>query len=235
MGFESLTRSQHERSYPARRVYTVHMLKIYIARHGQNEDNATGILNGHRDLPLTQKGQDQAQQLAEGIRKIGLTFDAVYTSPLNRAYDTALVVTDALKLSRPQMMSDLIERDFGVMTGKPIAEIEKLCAPNIIKTDSITYFLSPEGAETFPDLLARGTHVIEEIQALHPNGTVLLVTHGDIGKMIYAAYYDLSWQDVLTMFHFGNSELLLLSSDSKPEDTHVVHIKQPNSARDASI
>ncbi|HUS26768.1 MAG TPA: histidine phosphatase family protein [Nevskiaceae bacterium] len=40
---------------------------LFIARHGQNVDNANGILNGHRDLPLTNVGRKQARQLAKGI------------------------------------------------------------------------------------------------------------------------------------------------------------------------
>ena len=55
-----------------------------------------------------------------------------------------------------------------------------------------------------------------------------MVTHGDIGKMIYAAYYNLDWQQVLTMFNFGNAEILLLAEDSVPEDTHIFNIKQHN-------
>lgn len=42
--------------------------EIFIARHGQNEDNVNGILNGHRDLPLTELGRQQARELGEGIR-----------------------------------------------------------------------------------------------------------------------------------------------------------------------
>lgn len=44
------------------------MTTIYIARHGQNEDNVHGILNGHRDLPLTDLGRQQARQLARHIK-----------------------------------------------------------------------------------------------------------------------------------------------------------------------
>ena len=44
------------------------MTTIYIARHGQNEDNVRGILNGHRDLPLTDLGRQQARQLARHIK-----------------------------------------------------------------------------------------------------------------------------------------------------------------------
>ncbi len=42
--------------------------EIFIARHGQNEDNINGILNGHRDLPLTSLGREQAKELGEAIR-----------------------------------------------------------------------------------------------------------------------------------------------------------------------
>lgn len=204
------------------------MLKIYIARHGQNEDNVEGILNGHRDRPLTALGRQQAEQLAEGVVEAGLTFDAIFTSPLRRAYDTAHVVADHLKLPAPIIMPNLIERDFGEMTGKPIADIEKLCSPDIIKGDMVVYFLSPQGAETFPDLLVRAKAVFAELETKRSDGSVLLVTHGDLGKMLYASYYDLPWKDVLTMFHFGNSELLILSHNSSPEETHVVRIEQHN-------
>ncbi len=205
-----------------------HMLRIYIARHGQNEDNAHGILNGHRDLPLTPLGMEQAHTLAEGIKDAGLTFDAIYASPLRRAYDTAAAVATTLGLPEPEVMPSLIERDFGIMTGKPIQDIEKLCAPDIIKTDTITYFLSPDGAETFPTLLERGKQALAEVKKKRREGSVLLVAHGDIGKMLYAAYYELPWKDMLTMFHFGNSDLLVLAPDSSAEDTHIIRIEQHN-------
>ena len=132
------------------------MTTIYIARHGQNEDNVRGILNGHRDLPLTDLGRQQARQLARHIKDRGLVFDAVYASPLGRAFETAAIVAAALGLAEPIVHNDLIERDFGIMTGKLVADIEEICAPDIIKAENVTYFLHPDGAETFPELLARG-------------------------------------------------------------------------------
>lgn len=204
------------------------MVKIYITRHGQNEDNAQGILNGHRDLPLTTLGEAQARKLADEIRKVGFVFDTVYTSPLSRASRTAEVICEALDLNRPVVLDSLIERNFGIMTGKRIADIEKLCAPNIIKTDIITYFLSPEGAETFPDLLKRARRVLRQIQEQHSSGTILLSTHGDFGKMLYAAYYRLHWREILTKFHFGNCELLLLAEGISLDASRVVRIEQHN-------
>lgn len=206
------------------------MLKIYIARHGQDEDNANGILNGHRDTKLTPTGEQQALDLALAINSPRLKFDAVYYSPLRRAKNTASIILIEIGHIGVQCSANplLIERDFGVMTGKPVKDIYLLCEPDVIKTDTITYFLSPEGAETFPQLMERGRLLLTEIRSLWSDGNVLLVTHGDIGKMIYAAYYGLDWKDVLTMFHFGNSELLLLSEDCRPEDAHLVRIEQFN-------
>ncbi|MCX6825370.1 MAG: histidine phosphatase family protein [candidate division SR1 bacterium] len=205
------------------------MIKIYLARHGQDKDNEMGILNGHRDMPLTEIGLDQAKQVAQKIKDSKIHFDKIYSSPLQRAYQTAKIISDYLQVDAPEKNELLIERDFGIMTGKPTKDSKKLCSPDIIQAELITYFLSPEGAETFPQLIIRAKKLLDFIKSKHDGQSILMVTHGDFGKMIYAAYYNLDWQEVLTMFHFGNSELLLLSDDSSAEDSHIFNIKQHNS------
>jgi len=204
------------------------MLRIYLARHGQDQDNARGILNGRRDEPLSPIGIEQARELAEKIKTAGLGFDHVYSSPLRRAYKTAETITEALGIEKPEILPGLIERDFGIMTGKSHTDIKEIYSPEILKTDTITYFLNPQGAETFPQLIERAQKLLATLETKHKNGNILLVTHGDFGKMIYAAYYKLEWVKVLKMFHFGNSELLELSQESKPEDAHVFKIQQHN-------
>ncbi len=204
------------------------MLKIYLARHGQNEDNANGVLNGHRDLPLTEIGMAQAREVAQKIKEAGLRFDVVLSSPLRRASVTAEIISEVNNFPQPKVVPGLIERDFGIMSGKLQSSIEDLCAPDIIKTETVTYFLSPQGAETFPDLLERAKRLLSKIEKEYKDGSILLVTHGDFGKMIYAQYYGLDWKDVLTLFHFGNSELLLLSPDSEAGEAHVFTILQHN-------
>jgi len=204
------------------------MLKIYIARHGQDEDNAAGVLNGHRDTPLTEIGLEQAKIFADKIKEDDLGITKIYSSPLQRAYRTAEAVSDRLNISKPEKLELLIERDFGTMTGKPAKDIEKLCSPDIIKSDPITYFLCPEGAETFPQTLERAKKLLEWLKEKEHDGNILLVSHGDTGKMIYATFYGLDWKEVLTQFHFGNSEILLLSESSKPEERHVHKVVQLN-------
>lgn len=204
------------------------MINIYLARHGQDEDNLNGILNGRRDNPLTEKGIGQAEEAGRKAKELELRFDKVYTSPLKRTRRTAEIIAESTGSPSPEVLNDLVERDFGVMTGKPVSKIEELCAPYILKTDGITYFLKPEGAETFPELMKRAKGLLSQIKEKHSAGNILLVTHGDFGKVVYAAYYNLAWEKVLTMFHFGNSEILKLSEDSSPEEVHVFEIQQHN-------
>lgn len=197
------------------------MLELYIARHGQDLDNFNAILNGRRNEPLTDVGITQAQKLAMHIKESGLNFDKVFASPLQRTYKTAEIITDALELPKPEEETDLIERDFGVMTGQPVNKIVEMCSPHIIATEKVNFFLSPKGAETFPQLVDRANRLLLKLKKTYPNGKLLLVTHGDIGQMIYAAYYNLPWEDVLRQFHFNNSDLLLLSPKSKSDASHI--------------
>jgi len=199
---------------------------ICIARHGQNEDNANGILNGHRDLPLTKIGRQQARDLGKGIRDAGLRFDAVYSSPLVRSLETAEIACEAFGLKiQPKILPELIERDMGSMTGQKVTDIERLCAPDIIKTETLTYFLHAPGAETFPQIVERAHKVLETIRQAQHRGNVLIVCHGDIGKMIYAAATGRDWESVLRNFHFGNGDLIKVS----PDDTaHMIKLEQYN-------
>jgi len=196
------------------------MLDIYIARHGRDTDNEKGILNGHRDEPLAEVGEIQACTLANNIKKKRMKFDAIYSSPLRRARQTAQIISEKTDNPTPVTQDDLIERDFGSMTGVHQSKIREMCSPDIINTKTVTYFLSPFGAESFPSLIERARGVLLWIKGGHDHGAVLIVSHGDIGKMIYAAYYDLDWRQVLTDFHFGNSELLHLSPVSEAGESH---------------
>jgi broad specificity phosphatase PhoE len=130
------------------------MINIYLARHGQDEDNANGLLNGQRNKPLTQQGIDQAEKLSAKIQKAGLDFDVIYTSPLTRAKTTAQIIADQTPNPVIKVLPELIERDFGVMTGKEISSINEMPPSNLLKTEVITYFLEAPESETFPETLA---------------------------------------------------------------------------------
>ncbi len=200
------------------------MIEIYLCRHGQSQANADGILAGHLDSPLNEVGKQQAQELAQLAKGAKLKFDHVYCSPLSRARDTAIIIAEQTGSPEPEVMPQLIERDFGILTGKNYQEIPKL-ATALLEAEKIGYFTEAESAESFPDTLQRAKKVLNEIRSRHKNGKLLLVAHGDIGMMLFAAFHNTPWRDALLHFHFGNSELLLLHEDSKHKP-HVFEIDQ---------
>lgn len=201
-------------------------VEIFVARHGQNEDNVNGILNGHRDLPLTELGRKQAQNLAEGIEAVALTFDAVYSSPLSRAFETARIICKHLGLkTEPVVIPELIERDFGTGTGRPIEDVVREAGDNVIRTEGVTYVLDFEGGETLPTVVDRAHKALEHVRSLQSEGTALLVCHGDIGKMVYAAATGKPWDEVLQEFHFGNGDLIEVSPN---DEAHKIKLPQHN-------
>jgi len=204
------------------------MKRIYLARHGQDEDNARGILNGQRNMPLSPLGLEQADILATKVQELGLGITKIYSSPLERAFRTADTVAGKLGLPEPEKVDMLIERDFGIMTGQLVADIEKMCAPNIVKADPIIYFLDAEGAETFAMTRERAESFLSWLEKNCEEENILIVCHGDIAKMIYTVFYGLEWMDVLTKFHIGNSDVLLLEQGSSEGERHIHKVEQFN-------
>lgn len=189
--------------------YDVPMADIYLVRHGQDEDNINGILNGHRDKPLTELGRQQAHTTAQKLKELGI--QVIYASPLLRAYETARIIAAELGIDEVIADDELIERDFGVLTGKPIDDIPKYSTKRF-QGDKILYFLDGEGTEDFPALLKRGKKVIDKVKGQHPDEHVLLVTHGDIGKMIRAAFHNWTWEEALKTPYFDNTGVLELKA-----------------------
>lgn len=184
------------------------MSHIFLVRHGQDIDNAAGILNGRRDTELTELGREQAKTVAEKLADDNIQI--IYTSPLKRAYETARIIAQELDIDKVIADEHLVEREFGILTGKPVADISKY-TDKILKTDRVNYFLEVEGAEDFPILYERGRKILQEIQERHPDKNVLIVTHGDIGKMIRAVFHNWTWEDGLKTPYFDNTGVLELA------------------------
>lgn len=185
---------------------------IFLVRHGEDQDNAQKVLNGRRDRPLTSRGKKQAQKAAQRLK--GEKIDLIYSSPLQRAKQTANIIAKSLNRKvRVKIHPLLIERDFGVLTGKPIGAIPKY-SKKTLETDKVTYFLEAEGAESFPELLQRATDLLRNLCSKHGiDQKILLVTHGDVGKMIRAAYYGWGWRKGLKTPYFDNTKVLELKKD----------------------
>jgi len=184
------------------------MNKIFLIRHGQDVDNKNGILNGRRDKELTKIGRHQAKTVASKLKNYDI--QVIYTSPSKRTHETARIIARELGIKETIVDKSLIERDFGVLTGKPVVDIPKY-ANKILVADGVNYFLDVEGAENFSVLYVRGKKILEKINRKHKNKNVLIVTHGDIGKMIQAAFHSWKWEGGLRTPYFKNMGILELS------------------------
>jgi len=181
--------------------------KFILVRHAETQGNLNGILLGHQDSSLTALGQKQALQTAQELKKEKI--DVVFSSPLGRALETAQIIVKNLSNLKVNVEPLLIERDFGVLTGKHKSEIH-LHTKELFKTDRVTYFLKAKDAEEFPRLLERAKNLIFKLTSEYSGKTVLLVTHGDIGKMIRTAFYGWDWQKGLATPHFEHGEIIKL-------------------------
>ena len=157
---------------------------------------------------LTELGKQQAKSAAETLRK--KCIQVIYTSPLIRAYETARIVAESLGINEVIAHSLLVERDFGILTGKPVADIRKY-SKKVLTANHVDYFLDAEGAEEFPVAYSRAKKVIDQIARPNRDKNILIVTHGDIGKMIFAAYQGLSWREGLSTPYFDNATFIELA------------------------
>jgi broad specificity phosphatase PhoE len=154
--------------------------EMLLVRHGQSTANASGVWQGQMEFPLSEEGRRQA--ILAGRALVGQRIDAVYSSPLGRAFETAEIAAREAGFGGAVVpLEGLMERHGGILQGHTWAEQEAR-NPELAKK-----FLSiPEeerwvlvGAETDEEVLARFEAAISEIRARHGAGErVLVVSHG---------------------------------------------------------
>ena len=101
---------------------------FYLVRHGQTDWNRAGKIQGTTDIPLNETGRQQAEQLATVLKERSgypakTRIDAVYASPLARAFQTAEILAKEGKLPL-RRLTGLRERDFGYWEGKSWQQVE---------------------------------------------------------------------------------------------------------------
>ena len=98
---------------------------VYFIRHGETDFNKRCLIQGMSDIPLNDKGIQQAGIAAEWFEKQNITFDRVFASPLVRARKTAAIVSGRT-FEEVQPDARIREMDFGVNEGKPYSLIKDL-------------------------------------------------------------------------------------------------------------
>lgn len=147
---------------------------VYFIRHGETDFNKRCLIQGMSDIPLNDKGIQQAGITAEWFEKQKITFDRVFSSPLVRARKTAAIVSGRT-FEDVQPDARIQEMDFGVDEGKPYPLIRDLF-------DAPESYIPPEGAESIEELQTRAQSFLDmlaEIAAADESvHTVLAASHG---------------------------------------------------------
>lgn len=166
--------------------------EIVLIRHGETDWNVDRRYQGTSDRALNEHGHSQAQALADAMR--GEEWDAIVSSPLKRAWSTALSIAEALGMNEDLLIPDprLMERSYGVAEGHTLAEREQLYPGDVW-----------EGLETHDDLGVRSLGAIEDYIRRFPNQRLIMVTHGT---------WITSVLEVLTQGEFGYGKSIILNT-----------------------
>lgn len=148
--------------------------RLLLARHGQTEANARQIFQGQGGGPLDAKGREQAALL--GRRLVATKLDAIVSSDLARAEETARIVAEALSLT-PTVDPSLREIDVGAWSGCSIDEVKERFADEYAAWHA-GIDVRRGGGETYAELAARMRRAVDRIARAHPGRAVLVVSHG---------------------------------------------------------
>jgi alpha-ribazole phosphatase/probable phosphoglycerate mutase len=210
---------------------------MFLVRHAESTWNRLKRIQGQRDPHLSPYGKKEAKSLARRFRK--LTFEAAYTSPLRRAFQTAeIIVGRRIDLTYEDGLREI---SLGEWEGKTLPQIRKRYGEAFDRWAVRPTRVRVPGGEDFRSFVARVKRTLSLIEKRHPDGNVLVVCHGGVISTFASMVLNLPPDDVwcltvknasLTIVEAGSglqklvtfndiSHLLSLR-DIKPSDiTHV--------------
>ena len=155
---------------------------ILMVRHGQTPTTGKLLPGRAPGLHLADVGVQQAERAGERIAEL-TRVDAIYTSPMERARETAAPIGKAVGI-RPKVMKGLIECDFGDWTGAELKQLMKLPEWRTVQKAPST-FRFPNG-ESFTEMQVRMVTTLDQLREHHPGGVIVCVSHADTIKAAMA-------------------------------------------------
>lgn len=170
---------------------------FYFIRHGESEWNVKDKICGATDVPLTEKGHEQAVLTGEKFAELGYTADEILCSPLMRAADTARHISEITGIPM-RVEPRLIEQNFGIWEGtSPRNSIEFLKAKQC--------FINSFGTgESMFRVAQRIYNLLDELK--NDEKTYVLVAHNGIVRFIYSWFQDMENEEFAAC-KIGNCEI----------------------------
>ena len=156
-------------------------MKLYVARHGQTVWNAQNKVCGITDVELTEKGIEQAEELASILPE---DIDIIVTSPLRRAVETSKIL--AGKNNIPIGIEELlIEQNYGIYEGVDRKN------PQFLNNKRNFAYRYPNG-ESMMQVAYRVYGIIDRIKKEYQGKNVLLISHGGVCRIIRTYFIDMT-------------------------------------------
>jgi len=159
------------------------MHKVYFVRHGQTVWNVENKICGATDSPLTEMGHNQAIETANKIVESGIKIDQILYSPLSRAKDTAIHISEITGVPAREE-ERLFEQRFGKWEGTPRNGAD-------FQADKRNFVQNYDGGESMLKLCQRIYNLLDEVKA-DENTTYLLVAHNGIARAVNSYFNDMT-------------------------------------------
>ena len=148
---------------------------VVLVRHGQTGTTGQVLPGRAPGLNLSDDGRQQAERAAELLAD-GPTIAAIYTSPLERARQTAAPIAAALG-QKAVVDKGLLECDFGEWTGEKLSTLMKKPEWTTVQRSPSTFRFP--GGESFTEMQHRMVSALDRLRAAHPGSTIVCVSHAD--------------------------------------------------------
>jgi probable phosphomutase (TIGR03848 family) len=194
------------------------MNRLLLIRHALNDWVGKRVAGWTPGVSLNEKGREQAALLAEWLEPVPL--EAIYSSPLERAVETAEPIARSHGL-KMEVTESIGESHYGELDGKPIEEIFKSeLWEQWLRHPSRTRF---PGAETTYEVQVRVVAALEQILQDYPEGNIAVVSHADPIRVTVAHYIGLPLDLVGRIWVSPASVTTLRFDDWGPRLTHLSH------------
>jgi len=158
-------------------------MRLWLVRHGATVNNAEARFTGQTDIGLSETGRFQVELLAARLEE--MSFDAIVSSDLKRAQQTAIPIATACKET---VIWDRRMREIamGEWEGRTLHDVRSSDPERFERWQSMPADNPPPGGESLRDVLARVAAAFESCYSRFPDGDVLWVTHGGVLSILAA-------------------------------------------------
>ena len=186
---------------------------IIFLRHGQAENNTKRILAGRTEgVPLTKTGVEQAERIAKYLKHMDIS--AIYSSPIERASNTAKIVADYNSLNY-ELDDRLIEIEMGKFTRMNYDDMFAKYGNVFLKFYENDPIIAKCEVETFAEVQKRVLDMVGYIVKKHKNQNVVLVTHMDPIKSMISTIMDLKPKTLFELIIANASLTIVKEQDEK--------------------